>query len=570
MLRAMRFGESVAAAGRAAWFVLLAGACSGPPDNPFSQAGGATSADAGAGGHATSSGGGASSSGSSSAGGGPSKGGSSSAGDDGNGGGGDDGNGGASAGAGTVAGGASSACAALSVTEQVSVADVDCDRVTWRDAQCRPRTAAMVRVGGGYVRQVSYALKSGTRTITGTDAAGHKGWGFTMSHFDATWTSGQDAPGKFRVLFAGAHHAIYEYQSAPVIKGQPVPVTQHWFFATGRDHPVLATTYDLSGIAPGSLLADLRTPYGDLAWDGDENAQKTVVSGVAWGDRYRFTTTSTPLTMNSDWDYSKPNTVPFVSEWALASDAEMGAVQTQTQLQHDAGGYWFYTGWGKTSADGVTTMGQIGKMTPTWNWTYQLNQYELCQDDPACLEHTTGSHRLAWGANYGALGGKDASGMYDAYGGDKLVSGYPYQSYSVFLVLGPHSAAPTLAQVAEIEAVQRSKLTASVGKVPTSLAGGVGRTDPVKLEPPGWDARYAIWSVASDETGELKLEIDTPGLTHPVFAISGRHVAPSQIKLDGALLVADRDYLLSFDPAGDRLWLTLLPGLSGKQRLELK
>jgi hypothetical protein len=38
-------------------------------------------------------------------------------------------------------------------------------------------------------------------------------------------------------------------------------------------------------------------------------------------------------------------------------------------LQHDAGGYQFYPNWGTTDAE--------GPMPVDYNWTYQLNQYEL-------------------------------------------------------------------------------------------------------------------------------------------------------------------------------------------------
>src|SRR3989442_83513 len=83
----------------------------------------------------------------------------------------------------------------------------------------------------------------------------------------------------------------------------------------------VATTFDLTGIRPGGVVADTRTPYGDLAWDGDENRATTVVDGVGWGDRYKFITTSAPLTMNSKWDYAHANTVPYVLEWTTKTDA---------------------------------------------------------------------------------------------------------------------------------------------------------------------------------------------------------------------------------------------------------
>ncbi len=106
-----------------------------------------------------------------------------------------------------------------------------------------------------------------------------------------------------------------------------VVVTLEWLFASGRNNPVIGITYDMNGASPG-LGGDMRTPYGDIAWDGDENFPGTVISGIGWGDRYKFKTTSAPLTRNSTWDYTEPNLVPYVHEWADASDTEMGVVQT--------------------------------------------------------------------------------------------------------------------------------------------------------------------------------------------------------------------------------------------------
>jgi hypothetical protein len=464
-------------------------------------------------------------------------------------------------------------CAGLVLNENVRVASFDTDQFVWQDSACKPRQAALVRVGGGYVRQFVYDFEGKPRTVTGTGAGGHTGWGYTVNHWGNTATIGRDLAGSFKPLFVGRHHAVYQYAFSVPINGQQIPVTQHWFFASGRDNPVLATTYDLTGSPPGSLGADTRTPYGDLAWDGDDNAAHTVVDGVAWGDRYKFTTTRAPLTMNSPWDYSKPNVVPYVLAWTVKSDAEMGIVQTQTQLQHEGGGYWFYDNWGKTSDNAAPRKsGQVGLMTPTWNWTYQVNQYELCIENPSCLESTTSSHRLAWGANYGAIGGaKAGSGEYPAYGDDKMLSGHPYQSYSIFMVLGKHSAAAVFHQVEEVELAQGAHLTASTGTVATMGPGGVGRTDLVALAPAGYDQRYSVWRVeAAADRVALKLSVDGGALRSPVLVVSG-YASPAApaVKIDGLPRTADVDYFLSLDPAAKQVWITLRGDWSGSHDLEI-
>ena len=167
----------------------------------------------------------------------------------------------------------------------------------------------------------------------------------------------------------------------------PVDTTIDWLFATGRDHPLWAVTFDASPSPADSIEADTRAPYGDLQWDGGANAD---VDGVGWGDRYRFRTTTSPVTLQSGWDYSQANTIPHVLMWSNAADAEMGAVQTQTMAQRDAGGYGFYVP-GQQRCDGpMRRTGTDQQLTRTRSrspeiqgmawlefgaWTEQLQRY---------------------------------------------------------------------------------------------------------------------------------------------------------------------------------------------------
>lgn len=462
----------------------------------------------------------------------------------------------------------SAACPALALNENSMIAGFATDQFVWRDAQCQERRAAMTRAGGGYVRQFVYDVDGKPRTVTGTGANGHTGWGYTVNHVGGGATIGKDGAGTFKAVFVGRHHALYQYNSTPNIGGKVVPTTIQWLFATGRDNPLLAISYDMTKLAPGSIGADSRTPYGDIAWDGDENAASTIVDGVGWGDHYKFITTTAPLTNSSKWDYSQPNSVPYAFAWTSThSDAEMGVVQTQTYAQHDAGSAWFYRNWGKTSDNQAMPldMGAIGIMPVDWNWPYQLNQYEL-------RTGTTGSHRIAWGMNYGALGGDDASGKYKPMGSDAATApGHPYQSYSVFMVLGKHSDQKVFKQVAEIEAVQKTRLTASVGTVPLMGPGGVLRTDLVQLEPPGYDHRYAAWTVAAaGNQAKLRVAVEGGALKNPVLIVTSFTGAAATVKVDGKPLVADVDYLMSIDATSQQLWITFRPGWSGAHEIEIQ
>jgi hypothetical protein len=429
----------------------------------------------------------------------------------------------------------------------------------------------MARDDRGYLRQLVYDVDGKPRSVTGTNVNGWNGMGFIINHGMSNCAGGTAGPTGYKAVFVGAHHAIYEYTSNV---GGSIPVTRQWLFATGRDHPLFAVTFDVSKCAPG-IGADSRTPYGDMAWDGDDQFPGTIVDGVGWGDHYKFVTKDEPLTLSSTWDYTEANTVPYCMEWRKTPDAEMGLVQTQTYLQHDAGGYWLYKNWGKTSANQTKDTGQAGEMPIDWNWPYQLNQYELCYvngaQSPACLNQPTNSHRVAWGMNYGAVGGADATGKYPALGDAKQLDAFPGQSYSVFVVLGKHSTESVYTQVKEIEAVQKTKITATSGTVVTDLPAGVGRADTVKLDPVGWDARYATWNLkAASNKVAFSVTVSAGTLTNPVVVVQGfTGTSVPAITVDGVAATADVHFFASLDATGQRLWVTFRAGFTGTHTITI-
>ncbi len=448
-------------------------------------------------------------------------------------------------------------CPSLVVERDVEQDGYLSTRYAWRDGDCRPRSVYMVRNDvkdpsgqfGGYLRRYTYEVDGSTRTCDGS-LERHPGFGFIINHYGATSNSSKEVAGTFRTTLAGRHHAIHEYRWTLNLGGKLVDATVHWLFVTGKDHPLWAITFDTSKLLPDELTADSRAPYGDLLFDGNANAE---ISGVMWGDRYRFESLSTPLTTSSGWDYSVPNLVPFVLTWTSNPDAEMGSVQTQTWQQHDAGQGWFYSQWGQRSNN--------GPMPADWNWTYQLNQYEL--------PYTTRSHRLAWGTNYGAVGNV----TYNAYGEDRQLNGYPYQSYSVFIVLGRHSERSVLSQVEQVEAFQDVQLTASVGQVLTQGPAGVGRPDAITYQPTGYNPIYATWEVqASGNRAQLTFTTGPREVDSPVFVLRGytATVPPTRVLLDGVELRPNMEYFASVDDAGDSLWLTLARSVGGTVNLTIE
>ena len=459
-------------------------------------------------------------------------------------------------GGGSVVPGASG-CQPLVVQAGAKVDGTSADTFTWYDDQCLPRTASLFRNDaadafqecGGYLRVISYQAAGKTRTLRGTGVDGWQGFGYIVSHFpgDAVWT--RTVTGGYRTVLAGRHHAIHEFKW-DISPGGLVHVTVHWMFSTGRSHPLFAITLDASATRDGTLQADARAPYGELAWDKGALGD---VSGDGWGDTHKFTTTGNgPVTPTSSWDYTKTNTIPYAYEWSASTDSEMGLVSTLSWASRIAGGDYragrLTRKWGKTGTNLLTDI-------PNWEWPFQLNQYEL--------PSVTTSHRIGWGATYGAVG----SSSYKAFG--QTLGGYPYQSYTVYVVLGTHAPSAVAAQVAAVEATQGVSIAATRGDVAIEGPGGPARTDQVRFPQTGFDPVYAAWTVdAASNAATVTLHAGAATIANPMFEIR-RYTggAPATVSYAGRALVADADYFATVDPAGHRLWITLNQTVSGSGTL---
>ena len=444
----------------------------------------------------------------------------------------------------------------------------DSDVYRWMDSDKQQRTAVLTRntardPGGSYggmLRQFRYYAGTQERVATGTGAMGlWNGWGYVVNHYGSGGVShSASTAGSYRRVFVGRHHAIHEFSWNMPINGTPIKVTVHWFFATGRDHPVYAITFDTSAAGSGGLTtnADSRAPYGDIAWDGD--GTNAFVDGVKWGDKYRFFSRSEPFTAQSQWDYSQPNVVPYTLAYSRSANAEMGMVQTLDWLQHNTGGTWFHDNWGRTSENRVGSF-DGWMMPPNWNWPYQMCQYEMDGYSQ------TRSKRLAWGLMYGAVG----KPSYYAYGYGSTPSGHPYQSYSVFMVMGQQSAGEVLAQAAQVERMLKAQLSVVQGQVVTQGPLGVGRSDIGTYPVPGYNSNYAAYELLADMTGHFNATLNAAGgeLQNPLFVVRAAAGVPGRLYLDGVELKADVDYFASFDASTGVLWLTLNRAWSGSHTL---
>jgi hypothetical protein len=508
---------------------------------------------------------------------------------------------------------APAAGAQLLLQEQnVTVDSMVSDRFTWVDASGQLRKASLAHNDGqvhpvagsrgGELRELQYETGAGTRVVRAS-GSGASGFGYVVSHpYSLANCVGGDSDlghsyqGTFTRVFQGRHHAIFRFQqsyprncpNAPPGQQYLVPVTIDWVFATGRDHPLWALTWDLSGVPADRLLDDSRAPYGEILFDGAATeAGHSTIAGVAWGERYKFESTTNPVSYNSAWDYTPLNSVPYVKLWTTDVDATMGTVQTQTMSQQDAGGYYGIFAWGSSSAilgSACLGQGQDHVMPCDFNWPYQSINYSLdAFGDP---NGTTFNTRLAWGTNFGflgqttypvmgsadpSIGGPVGDGVDPNYGAENAyASGWPKKSYSTFVVLGLQSLDPVLAQRIQIETVQNSTLTATVGTVRTSGPAGVNRSDTVTYAPAGWNHVYAAWAVqAAGSAVDVNFDAGGGTLRHPLVIVSGWTTGlPSAVRFNGGALAQDVDYFPS-TRAGE-LWLTLNLDLVGAiNRLEI-
>lgn len=492
------------------------------------------------------------------------------------------------------------------------------DQYLWYDNACKLRTAALARNDthkGGNAKQFTYTLADGTTRTVNTGANSASGFGYVVAHLsnpsfagsygadDSPLGSGKSATHK--QLFVGNHHAIHEYTlnyvrygltQAAITNhsidpwtwingaGDPnrqyvtvynMPVRIQWMFATGRNYPIWAVTFDLSQAPDHAIDSDTRAPYGDMKVEGGNGAD--VVGGVGWGDKYVFSSLGSPFTMNNDWDYSQLNIgAPYDYLWTANVDAEMGLAGTQLAALQNAGGYNNFQAlnWrGKTSAnmgsicqnDQGAGPGYNHKMPCSSDWAYQLIQYSLSN-----AAQTTDDKRLAWGADWGSLGNSSFNSI-NGY----QVSGYPKVSYSTYIVLDPHSLSPTQTVAKQAKTISQSRLIASVGSVRTRGPAGINRTDSKTYSPVGYSPIFGTWEVNA-VNNNLSVTFKVPStvpvrLDTPIMVIHSysKGTAPNQVLLDGKTLVVNKDYFVSVRADKAELWLTLNKKLLGSHSVQV-
>jgi hypothetical protein len=481
--------------------------------------------------------------------------------------------------------------------------NIPSDRFTWQDSANHPRVAVLAHndgvtfngAQGGSLRQFQYQLANGstrTATVTTYGNAGYEGFGYVVSHSTAGNCVGDDSPlggfipGTWTRIFEGRHHAIFRFQqnyprncTTDNSGTHTIPVTIDWVFSTGRDNPLWAITYNIAGASPALaaniIFDDSRAPYGELNIDG-EGFQD--IDGTAWGDRFKFTSTTAPVTLSSDWTWNVANTVPYIKEWigtplgaspVYNRDATMGLVQTQPMSQQDAAGgrgtnfgpdMAFY--WGKTSAQG--NAGGAYKMPIQNEWPYQANADSI----GVGAGSSNNNSRLTWGTQWGFLG-QTSYQTNDPYGNtSNTAPGYPKKSYSVYVVLGQHTAAPVETQVTQIETIQSLTFTPAptIGSVVTTCPAGINRSpDTVTCAPAGYNHVYgALAFSAAGNALDATINVGSGTIKNPMIIISNYTSASyPTVKLGGVTLTSDAGYYASLRGSANELWITLNANLSG-------
>ena len=430
-------------------------------------------------------------------------------------------------------------------------------RMTWRDTQDRDRSVIL----GAYLYQYDLTISDNQSLIARSasdDTDGHPGFGYVVSHNKSNTSS---PLGKFNIseaiqttVFAGAHHAIhrvdltYDRDLEGGNSGIKIPVTIQWLIATGRDHPVWSVIWRMSAaVNPNAIdfvddpnadtpdYMDVRGPYGSLSFDrGVDGTHGDSIGGVAWGDGgLRFTTLTSPLTLQSDWSYSRANTVNFVQAWTASTNAEMGIVQSRC-------GDWTMgypdrvaaSERGHESSGNFPSKGQCGNpvdylMPCIWGWPYQMMNYDW-DGTGKPFDEPTSTPLIAWGSPYGWLGAASFVAM-----DGSVADGRGDRSYAMFIVLGAHYRFDKLSGQADteqgdvsaciraVEALNLARIDAAmVGKVVNHVPRGPGSAEFMSIDN-GYDDIYVVFRLSADQSSVAFTFIPSPDnqVTRPIFVI---------------------------------------------------
>jgi hypothetical protein len=398
-------------------------------------------------------------------------------------------------------------CGAVTISSG-TVNGVSADIWTWTDSKGNPRTVALKQEGngnpghGGYAIQMTYTVKTkGKQRLVTVNAeqGSDGGFGYFVSHEryrsfadgavdtiashifnkdDSPLGSGFAAATSMPAAPAGAGAERFTIQyghygtvtpdpvnpntgtdSTPLPQGAShyafytLPATTTWVFQDGTDYPRIDVSLALGAVPSADLVSfDMRGPYGVMVFDDGIDG---TVNAVLWGDQaYLFALTQTPVTRDSNWDWSAAN--KGARYQALTAGAyEMGLFEPEkVAASATVDGYSPERGFTSASyaaAGGVSysscPSGAAQTLPSDGEWPYQSVQYSLPCGNGQFGTPTTGK-KIAWGTT--AYYGTSLTGVFD---GQKSFpfNGFPASQkvgYSVCLVLGAPAKGKSLTAAA--------------------------------------------------------------------------------------------------------------------------
>ena len=460
-----------------------------------------------------------------------------------------------------------------------------CDTVTWLDANGQSRTVWIKSSSpGAYITRYTYY--AGATLVDARVRENYPPWGFLVltNHWmpDTTGNfvtscnaSDLTVPLTRSIPFQGAHHLIWRGTFRMRMNPTATGPFADWYndvdylFQDGRNDFVFTCAYDSSDMPQASLRSDIRGPYGDFDFDGNGSANEAI-SGLGWGTKFKFRTTSAPLSASSSWDYSQTNNIPYVWQWkdAGAGDREFGLVQNQPYKDQGAG-CEYHTG-SMIAQPPSTGAGLPDGSNYFLGLPYQMNSY----GSSAIYV----GERFTWGSVYHNAWGlfNNGKGVFEEGHGEALGSllygtaqngfmQYPVNAWSHNVLIDRYSDSGLTNLVADTDRAYGCTLTASVGSVIVSgprgpgsyVAPATGSMPTVTYSRPGLDFVYRAWTLqASAGAVTASLAVPAGGLDRPTFIFKGVSAVPCLFQLDGVAQMNGTDYFGSLDVGQSLYYVT--------------
>lgn len=437
---------------------------------------------------------------------------------------------------------------------------VSANRVSWYDSVNMPRQVEISDITqkdingyyGGCVYSHMFHKHDGQKVTSITKDKSHPCFGVFVNHYqDSAENSARHQGIYSHFEFLGSHHAIFASKTKYIINSVPVISTLKIFIANGRNHITMAYTQCSLGNNADDLIADTRSPYGNIDFGGTDTER---ITKIEFGTDHMFVTNNGYNgdydNADSGWSNINSNSVPYMSASKNSVDAQMGYVSTQTQKQNPGG---------NTNGENDQTYGYAGKsglkMPINWALAYQFNQYE----------NSPTNSKMAWQTNIGRITGV---GCY---------------SHSVTAVLGEASLEPVHEEVNEIKSLQDVVVTTGNGlQVVQKGTVGVARDDQMNYAPQGYNHIYKLWSfiITDDSVDQYVMSFTLPQgtLKNPVFVFGNwpSANAPLAVYVDNTIMQIDSDVLISILlqdqwPAfgENRLYITLMRTIKATQNITM-